>query len=209
VKRYLGLVVRRDCWTLSLRGKLIVLVLFALFAVTLTYGAYPFLAVNEPLRGDVMLLEGWTLPHRIAKQVAAEFTKGHYRRLLVLQDTYYGESTNATERLLQAGIPSASIETVLYPGVDRDRTYHAALVARDWLRQNEPSGNCFDVVTIGPHARRSWMLYRKAFGTTARIGVVALEDPLYDPNHWWRTSEGLREVQGEVIAYVYSRLYYL
>ena len=64
-----------------------------------------------------------------------------------------------------------------------------------------------NVATVGAHARRSKLLFEKAFGPTTRVGVVALEDPEYDPMHWWRTSEGVREVLGESIAYVYARLF--
>lgn len=30
----------------------------------------------------------------------------------------------------------------------------------------------------------------------------------YDPRHWWRTSEGVRNVVGESIAYLYARFFF-
>ena len=62
-----------------------------------------------------------------------------------------------------------------------------------------------DLATLGPHARRSRLLYEKAFGPQVKIGIVALVNREYDPAHWWRTSEGVREVIGEGIAYMYAR----
>jgi len=52
--------------------------------------------------------------------------------------------------------------------------------------------------------RRSKMMFTKVFGKNVAIGIIALNDPLYDPKHWWRTSEGVREVLGEAIAYMYA-----
>ncbi|MGA2556129.1 MAG: hypothetical protein ABSG04_07630, partial [Verrucomicrobiota bacterium] len=56
------------------------------------------------------------------------------------------------------------------------------------------------------HARRSRLLFQKACGDDTKVGVIALDDVGYDPTHWWRTSEGVREVVGEGIAYLYARI---
>jgi hypothetical protein len=31
-----------------------------------------------------------------------------------------------------------------------------------------------------------------------------VQNPDYDPKHWWRYSEGVREILGETIAYMYA-----
>jgi hypothetical protein len=49
-------------------------------------------------------------------------------------------------------------------------------------------------------------MYEKVFGDKVRIGIIAMPDRLYNPAHWWRTSEGVRDVLGETIAYLYARL---
>jgi hypothetical protein len=36
-----------------------------------------------------------------------------------------------------------------------------------------------------------------------------MSSPDYDPGHWWRSSDGFREVIGEVIAYFYARSCFL
>ena len=65
-----------------------------------------------------------------------------------------------------------------------------------------------DVATVALHARRSRLLYQKAFGSQTEVGIIALDDLTYDPAHWWRYSEGVRETIGESIAYVYARLFF-
>jgi len=63
-------------------------------------------------------------------------------------------------------------------------------------------------MTLGPHARRSRLLFQKAFGKEVKVGVISVEDRDYDPAHWWRSSEGVREVLGEAIAYFYAKFFF-
>jgi hypothetical protein len=62
-----------------------------------------------------------------------------------------------------------------------------------------------DLVTLGPHARRSRLLYEEAFGNKVKVGVIAIAIPDYDVKRWWRYSEGVREVIGEGIGYLYVK----
>jgi len=62
-----------------------------------------------------------------------------------------------------------------------------------------------NLVTLGPHARRSWLLYQEAFGDDVKIGVIPLENRSYDPSRWWCSSEGFRDVISEAIAWFYAR----
>ena len=78
----------------------------------------------------------------------------------------------------------------------------------EWLQSQGRHITSLNLVTEGPHARRSRLLYEKAFGNYVWIGIVALDDPAYDPEHWWRSSEGVREVLFEGIAYFYVRLFF-
>ena len=61
---------------------------------------------------------------------------------------------------------------------------------------------------MGPHARRTRLLFQEAFGSKVAVGVIAVPDDAYDPRHWWRSSEGVRDVVGEAIAYVYARFFF-
>jgi hypothetical protein len=59
----------------------------------------------------------------------------------------------------------------------------------------------FNVVTEDAHARRTRLLFQKAFGHGVRVGIISIPNRDYDAKHWWRSSEGVREVIGEAIAY--------
>ena len=207
--------VRKECWTLSSRGKVLLATILLLSGVTFIRGSYPFLALNQPLDAKVMVVEGWIPTHLIHK-AADEFRRGKYQRLLVVRTAYdseepYVSKRNSGElfstRFVESGVPADAVDTLFCPAVQRDRTYHSALSARQWIEKMNLPGNALNVVTVGPHARRSKLLFQKAFATSRQIGVISLEDPEYDPAYWWHTSEGVREVLGESIAYVYARFF--
>ncbi len=79
----------------------------------------------------------------------------------------------------------------------RDRTYSAALALREWFHEHDMQVRSFNVVTENTHARRTRLLFQKAFGASVRVGVIAVPNPDYDQRHWWRYSEGVRDVIDE------------
>ena len=194
----------------SFRSLVLVCAFLWLFLFTgAIWEAYPFLAVSHPVGGDVLILEGW-VPTYTLDQAATAFRNGHYRKLLIIRsfDVDNHSSKSIVKTLLRHGLPSEALEMVYHPAPRKDRTYHMALAARDWLAEHEAPVKAIDVVTLGPHARRSRLTFEKAFGNTTAVGVIALDDETYDPHHWWRTSEGVGETLGEAIKWVYARFFF-
>jgi hypothetical protein len=66
----------------------------------------------------------------------------------------------------------------------------------------------FNVLTEDAHARRTRLLYEKAFGDGTRVGIISVANPDYEGKHWWSSSQGVREVIGESIAYIYARFFF-
>jgi hypothetical protein len=79
---------------------------------------------------------------------------------------------------------------------------------RDWLRTNDPGEKCINVLTEDTHARRTRLLFQEALGKEPRVGIIAVPNPDYDANHWWRYSEGVRGVIDESIAYAYAKFFF-
>jgi hypothetical protein len=86
----------------------------------------------------------------------------------------------------------------------RDRTYSSALALREYFQTNAVAVKSFNILTEDVHARRTRLLFQEAFGREAAVGIIAVPDPDYDPHHWWRYSEGVREILGESIAWFYA-----
>jgi DUF218 domain len=209
-----GLFIRRPRWSLSTRGWLVFGLLAVLLALTVLFQVHPFLAVTQRLPCEVLVVDGWT-PTYTVKQAVAEFRQGGFQRALVVRGVYDSPDPYLSGRhggdyianlLVEEGVPREAVQTVFSPVARRDRTYHTALAARDWLSTAGVGLTGITIATPGPHARRSRLLYRRAFGPTIKVGVISLDDRAYDADHWWRSSEGVKEVVSEGAAYLFVRL---
>ena len=178
----------------------------------LARGLCGFLAVNTPVGGQFLIVEGW-MPLFAYREAAAQFRKGSYRNVIAIEVTLADAVMErelpehfGRESLIKFGVPSDLVVTASSEEVYRDRTFHAAMTLRQWLQEQGLRNASVDVFAIGPHARRSRLLYEKALGNEVAVGVVSVEDPRFDPEHWWRTSAGVRTVVDESIAYLYARI---
>jgi hypothetical protein len=212
-----GLLVRRERWTLSWAGRLLVLLLFLGVALAVISGLYPFLAVASPVKSETLVVEGW-LPRQGLVQTVALVNIGGYRRVFtsgtVAEDDWnarpgetYAEL--AAERLVMLGLPGDLVQAVPCAEVRKDRTYSSALAVKNWCATNHIRLDSLNLVTFGPHARRSRMLYQEAFGNDVKIGVITLTNKHYDPSRWWFSSEGFRDVTSEAIAWFYAKFLFL
>ena len=75
---------RRECWSLTWRGRFLVLGLMAATLTFLVLEAEPFLAPTERVPADLLVIEGWTQPFTM-KQAANEFTSGRYQRAILVR----------------------------------------------------------------------------------------------------------------------------
>jgi len=209
-----GLCRRRLCWVPTWRGWLLTALLFVLVATILVRGAHPFLAVNAPVPGGVLVVEGWASDAGM-EAVISEFKANHYEKLFVTggpleqgaplsEYRTYAELGAAT--LLKLGMPTNAVQAVPAPRVNRDRTYASAVTLRQWFADHGMTPDKINLMSGGPHARRSRLLFQKAFGSGVTIGVIAGPVSEYDPRHWWRSSQGFRVVTSEAIAYLYARV---
>ena len=73
--------------------------------------------------------------------------------------------------------------------------------ARDLVAYADVNGiTSFDVATLGVHARRTRNMYRKARGTDAGIGIIALHDKWCQRWTWWTNYYGWYQVLKESVA---------
>lgn len=98
--------------------------------------------------------------------------------------------------LIEAGVPAAAVKAVpTYTAADRTRS--AAVEFARYAAEHELEG--YDVVTMGVHARRTWMQYARA-SAPIPVGVVALEDPRCKRWSWWLSPYGWFQVMKELGA---------
>jgi uncharacterized SAM-binding protein YcdF (DUF218 family) len=212
-----GIFIRKERWGLSWRGAILTLIISAGLAVSAILCLYPFLAMTQRVDTNVLVVEGWVHKYAIRSAVE-EFRRGSYERIFTTGgpvvgnggyvNDYQTSASVGAELLKKFGVPSEAVQMVPSHVTGRDRTYSSALALRDWLRDHSMFVRSFNIVTEDFHARRTRLLYEKAFGEDVTIGTIAVPSPDYDANHWWRYSDGVREAVGESIAYLYAKLFF-
>jgi hypothetical protein len=211
-----GMLRKREVVLPSLRGLLILLSAASAAAVFLAARVQPFLAVNHPIGGEVLVMEGW-IPDYAMREALQVFRSHPYKLLIttggplpegMVFSSYGTHAQFAAVALAGMGLPADSLAAVPSPDVGRDRTYQEGVSLREWMRANGKHFARVDVVSFSAHARRSRLLYRMALGKATEVGVYAPRDAGYDPAGWWKTSDGFRRVTDEVIAYLYAKIWF-
>jgi hypothetical protein len=208
-----GLWHRRVCLVPTWRGWLLLLLLAGGLTVFGLHRVEPFLAANDPLPDGVPVVEGW-VPDFALHQVI-QMLRDHPGQTIYVTGgpieiggPLYQYKTLAelgASILRQMGLSASQVQPVPAPLVYKDRTFTSALALRDWFLAHGGIPAKINLISVGPHARRSRLLFQQVFGQRAQIGVTALTDPNYDAAHWWRTSQGVRTVTDELVAYGYAR----
>jgi uncharacterized SAM-binding protein YcdF (DUF218 family) len=213
-----GIIIRKERWGLSWRGWLLVISTGVAVAYLAFLNVYPFLATTQRVDTNVLVVEGWV--HKYAIRAAVEeFKAGSYQRVFTTGGPVVGNggyindyntaASVGAELLQNFGLPSESLQMVPSRVMDRERTYGSAIALRNWFRDHNMSVPSFNVLTQDFHARRTRLLYQKAFGKETRIGIIAVPNPDYDPTRWWRYSEGVEEVITEGVGYFYAKFFFV
>lgn len=175
---------------------------------------HPFLATSAPVEARVLVVEGW-LPDYALNAVVAEMKRGHYEHLYTTGGTLPQGSHLAEFRshadlgaatLVKLGIDTNRVTAVNSGAHFRNRTYSSAVVLRDYCRAEGIDLRAINLVSLGAHARRSRLAFQRALGRDVKVGIISIESRDYDPRRWWRYSEGVKMVGGEILGLTYAWL---
>jgi|TARA_B100000315_G_C14460239_1_gene533390 hypothetical protein len=204
-----------------LSGVLVALII--LFTVTI----YPFLAPTQSVQGKVLVADQ-VLPDHALEKVQDRFRNGNYQLLVTSGgelsalpavictliktcrnghiSKYKTRAQLAAATLVLQGVPEEKILIASAPSVQKNRTYAAALEVKKQLTEKGLIPRSIDVVSLGPHSRRTWRIYQMIFSPETQVGIYSIEPHNYNPERWWSSSAGVRTIIGETIAYLYARL---
>jgi hypothetical protein len=207
------LIHRQQKWVLTVQGWLVTLVCVAAFMLFLLTHIQPFLAPTSPIKADILVVEGW-IPDYALKYSMEEFKRGGYQKLVTtgvpMELGYYLiQYKNAAElaaaTLIALGFDQDKLVAVPAPEVIRDRTVASAVALRQWIANSGLKVESINLYTFDVHARRSWLIFKQALAPQIKVGVIAVENYSYNPKKWWTSSEGVRSIISETIAYIYAR----
>lgn len=207
---------RRELWIPTAWGWALLVALAAGGSWLGLHGLYDFLAPNEPVGRGLLVVEGWVDESGL-EATARLWRTGGYARLVttggpvehyasLLPFATYAEQAAAILR--NQGIPDRDIAVVPAHASARDRTFTSAVALREWISSSGVDAPALEIVSEGPHARRTWHLYRMAFGDGVAIGIRSVAPDLYPPTEWWKSSAGAKDVLTETIAWAWVACFF-
>ncbi len=200
------------CYRLKFVYKLAIGALFSFVLLFLLLQTNAFLSLNRPVKSDVLVVEGW-LPDYALEESMEIFKRENYKKIVttggplgvgsyLIEYRDLAHLSQAT--LLALGMKENEVVAVPAPDVHRDRTFHSALAVKQWMLKNDMQIKKMNLVSLGPHTRRSTNLFQKVFEGEVEIGSIAIESRDYDSDRWFASSEGVRSTIDEAIAYLYA-----
>ena len=189
-RRRWGVLTKRERWGLAWQGWLVLFLASVILVGFLFVTVHPFLATTHRVDANFLVVEGWVHDY-VIQAAAREFATGSYQRVFATGGPSTGSGgytwdadTSASVgagQLRAAGVPPASVQMVPSHVIGRDRTYYSAISLRDWFRERNMDVGSFNIVAESTHSRRTWLLFQEAFGDKVKVGVIAVQNPDYDP----------------------------
>jgi hypothetical protein len=105
-----------------------------------------------------------------------------------LKNNYDSYAGSARERLCLMGIDSSRVLAVTSKKVRINRTLTSALAFRSWLRETDRHVDGINIISLGTHARRTWMTYNRILEKKYDIGIISIDDM---KNHSMRKRKAL------------------
>jgi hypothetical protein len=170
-----------------------------------------FFSLTSRLPAEVLVVEGW-IGQDGARAAATEFKDGGYQYIVAtggqseeeLGNSNYAEM--AEQALIALGVPKDRIIAAPIGPVERQRTFTSAVAAWQALEGKRVHPAALNVFTLGPHARRSRLIYAKVCRPGTQVGVIAFVPPSYAAKPWWQSKERAQCLLKEVIGYPFEAL---
>ncbi len=208
---------RRERWGLTIYGWLLILMLLVLIFWGFVRFIVPFLSVEETMDAKIMVVEGY-VPDYAYPGIIRIFREEDYEFIVTSgtsfdQGFYIAGVKTAADlirnSLLKLGFDSTKVVAVpVPPEVYKDRTWHSALYTFNYLREHFPDVKKVNIVSLGPHARRSKYLFEMVYEPEIELGNIVIPHVSVRANDWYTSSRGFRTVLNESIAYLYARLFF-
>jgi DUF218 domain len=170
-----------------------------------------FFSLTQRLPAEVLVVEGWIGRDGICA-AAEEFKQGGYQYVVTTGvPTQEGsdrsnDAMTAEQELIGLGIPKDRIIAAPTGQIERQRTYESAVAAWKALHASGIQPKFLNVLTLGPHARRSRLVSAKVNGPGTQVGVIAFVPPGYETEPWWRSKQRTKCLLKEFVGYPFEVL---
>jgi hypothetical protein len=98
------------------------------------------------------------------------------------------------------GIPKDRIIVAASGEIQHQNTFNSAISAWRALQNRGIHPQYANLLTLGPHARRSDLVYSKVFAPATKVGVIAWVPPDYGSTPWWRSTRRTQCLFKEIVG---------
>ena len=215
VKGSVGLRLFRHCTILCptwVGSFCIAAILLVLVAAWIKYGE-SYLALTHRLPADILVADGW-IGRKGLRAAVDEFERGGYRYIVASggltsgrwEDKPSSYAEMAAGEMIRLGVPKERIVVATSENTESHRTFESAVAVWRALRDAGIEPKALNLFTLGPHARRSALVFDKVNPHGVKIGVIGWLPPEYKTEAWWRSSERSRELLEETVGYLFEVL---
>jgi hypothetical protein len=210
----LRLVKRRTVWCPTLFGSFCAVVLVVSPIAWWCRFGESFLCLTERRPAGILVVEGW-IGRAWVRAAAAEFEQGSYRYIVTTggltdakgwMEPGWSYARGAADELLRLGVSQDRIIVAPAAVPESQRTYNSAVAARRVLDSLGIWPQALNVFTLGPHARRSRLVYAKVEGPGTKVRVISWVPSGEHAGPWWRSSDRAKALLTETACYVYEAL---
>lgn len=121
----------------------------------------------------------------------------HYQdRTVRSLNNYNSNAGLARNRMISMGIDSSKIIATAGERVIINRTLTSALAFRDWIKTSKINIRGINIISLGAHTRRTWMIYNKILHKRYEIGIISLPDYDYNQSRLYKLIKIIREMLG-------------
>jgi uncharacterized SAM-binding protein YcdF (DUF218 family) len=173
-----------------------------------------FLSATSRAPSQVLVVEGW-IGFEGIRAAKLEFEQRGYQFVVASGGVTAAEgwerggwsyAEGAQHELIRLGVPKEKI--ILAPAKDAEtqRTYQSAIAVWHALASNGIRPKSVNIFTLGPHARRSRLVFEKAYEPETQVGVIGWEPLSYDSAPWWHSSDRAKQLIVESAGFFYEIL---
>lgn len=158
-------------------------------------------------------MEGW-IPISALNEAKRKFEEGNYSFLMTVGGPlrnkngkkYDSYAEHAADVLVRLGVDKNKVKIIGNKEINNN-TASSALSLKRWLQHSNLNIVEMDVFTLGVHARKSFVIFKKVFKDYAEIGIISGQEMQYNPKFWFFSNRGIYLVFRNFIGYLYAMLF--
>jgi hypothetical protein len=147
---------------------------------------------------NIIIDQNITIPYHDNSEYDIGLLDGK-KRIINNYDSY---AELAKLRLLSIGLDPSLINAVPGNRTRINRTLTSALAVREWLKTSETKVEGINIVSLGTHAKRTWMIYNKILDSQYNIGIISISDYRERHSMRYKILKTIRETIGIIYYWI-------